>query len=175
MIFSYFPEKGKVVTLLRTIHSDEGTKSPAPKKKPEVISYYNATKGGVDAMDQKVRWFTFKRKTRRWPLAILYCMLDISALNAFIIWTSLNKKIHAEKRGNRLRQSLLITLAKELPGLQDEDTIQIQASSSENTRKRKRCSMYPAKAHCKTKNFCKTCSSNVCSDHSVVIRRKYHV
>ena len=71
-------------------------------------------------------------------MVVFYNMLDISSLNAFIIWMSLNKENHAGKRGNRLKRSLLISLVKELTGLQDEDTIQIQASSSENTRKQKR-------------------------------------
>ena len=123
MIASYCPKKGKVVTLLSTMHSDKGTKSPAPKKKPEVITYYNATKGGIDTLNRMVRWFTSKRKTRRWPMVIFYNMLDISALNAFIMWMSLNKENHAGKRGNRLRRSLLICLAKKLAGLQDQDTI----------------------------------------------------
>ena len=82
-------------------------------------------------------------------MVIIYNMLDISALKAFIIWMSLNKENHAGKRGNRLKRSLLISLAKELAGLQDEDTIQIQAFSYENTRKR--CSMLPAKADRKAK------------------------
>ena len=151
MTVSYCPKKGKVVTLLSTMHSDKGTESPAPEKKSEVITYYNATKGGVDTMDQMVRSFISKRKSRRWPMVIIYNMLDISALKAFIIWMSLNKENHAGKRGNRLKRSLLISLAKELAGLQDEDTIQIQAFSYENTRKRKRCSMLPAKADRKAK------------------------
>ena len=75
-------------------------------------------------------------------------MLDISALNAFIVWMSLNKENYTAKSGNRLRRSLLISLAKEMAGLQDEDAIQIPASSPANTRKRKRCSMRPPKADC---------------------------
>ena len=173
MIVFYCPKKGKLVILLSTMHSDKGTQLPAPEKKSEVITYYNETKGGVNTMDQMVRWFIFKRKTRRWSMVIFYNMLDISALNAYIIWMSLNKENHAGKRGNRLRRSLLISLAKELPGLQDEDTIQKQAFSSENTRKRKRCSMCPAKADCKTKTLCKTWSNYVCSDHSVICRKCY--
>ena len=172
MIASYCPKKGKVVTLLSTMHLVKGTESPGPEKKPEVLTYYNATKGGVDTMDQMVRWFTTKRKTRRWPMVIFYNMLDISALNAFIVWMSLNKENYTAKRGNRLRRSLLISLAKELAGLQDENSIQIPASSPANTRKRKRCSMCPPKANRKTKTFCETCNSYICSDHSVVICRK---
>ena len=122
MIFSYFPKKRKVVTFLSTMHSDKGTESPASEKKPLVITYYNAWKGGVGVMDQMVRWFASKRKTRRWPMVIFYNMLDISALKAFIVWMSLNKENHAGKRGNRLRRSLLIILAKKRDGLQNEGT-----------------------------------------------------
>ena len=133
MIVSYCPKKGKVVTLLSTMYSNKGTESTAPEKKPEIIMYYNATKGGVDIMGQMVKWFTSKRKTRRWSMVIFYNMRDISALNAFIVWMSLNKENHAGKRGNRLRWSLSTSLEKELNGLQDENTIQIQASSYEKT------------------------------------------
>ena len=105
-------------------------------------------------------------------MVIFYNMLDISALNAFIVWMSLNKENYTAKRGNRLRRSLLISLAKELAGLQDENSIQIPASSPANTRKRKRCSMCPPKADCKTKTLCETCNSYICNDHSFVICRK---
>ena len=121
MIVSYCPKKRKVHTFLSTMHSDKGTESPTSEKKPLVITYYNAWKGGVDVMNQMVRWFTSKRKPRRWPRVIFYNMLDISALKAFIVWMSLNKENHAGKRGNRLRGSLLISLAKKRDGLQDED------------------------------------------------------
>ena len=107
-------------------------------------------------------------------MVIFYNMLDISALNAFIISMSLNNENHAGKRGNRLRRSLLIRLAMELAGLQDEDTIQIQASLSQSTRKRKRCSMCLAKADRKTKTLCETYSNHVCSDHSVITCRKFY-
>ena len=140
-IVSYYIKKGKVVTLLSTMHSDKGIESPVSEKKPDIITYYNATNGVVDTMDQMVIWFTSKRKTRRWSMVIFCHMLDISPLNAFITLISLKKENHAGKRGNRLRRSLLISLAKGLAELQDKDTIQIQASSSENTSRRKRCSM----------------------------------
>ena len=103
-------------------------------------------------------------------MVIFYNMLDISALNAFIVWMSLNKENYTVKRGNRLRRSLLISLAKEMAGLQD--AIQIPASSPANTRKRKRCSMCSPKADRETKTLCETCNSYICSDHSVVIFRK---
>lgn len=55
------------------------------KKKPQIIIDYNKTKSGVDTMDKLVQTYTVKRQTRRWPVAIFYDMIDISALNAYII------------------------------------------------------------------------------------------
>ena len=101
MIVSHFPEKEKMVTLLSTMHLGKGTESPVPEKKSEVSTYYNATKGSIDTMEQMVRWFTSKKTGRR-PMVIFYNMLDISSINAFIIWMYLNKENHAGKRGNRL-------------------------------------------------------------------------
>ena len=42
MIASYCPKKGKVVTLLSTMHLVKVTESPSPEKKPEVITYYKS-------------------------------------------------------------------------------------------------------------------------------------
>lgn len=37
--------------------------------KPEIIKYYNQTKGGVDTMDKMSSEYTVKRRTNRWLLA----------------------------------------------------------------------------------------------------------
>ena len=51
---------------------------------------YNASKARVDTMDQMVRAYTSKRMTRRLPMVLFYNLLDVSVLNAFIIWIHLN-------------------------------------------------------------------------------------
>ena len=66
-----------------------------------MILDYNASKGGVDTSDQMLRTYTCKRKTRRWPIAIFSNMLDISALNAYIIWTLINPDWNARKTHKR--------------------------------------------------------------------------
>ena len=55
-----------------------------------MVLNYNASTAGVDTMDQMVRTYTSKRMTRKWPMALFYNLLDVSALNAFIIWIHLN-------------------------------------------------------------------------------------
>jgi predicted transposase YbfD/YdcC len=78
MILSYCPKKGKSVILISTMHNQPKIDDTAENKKPEVILYYNSTKGGVDAIDKMVRSYSCKRMTRRWSLAIFYNMIDIS-------------------------------------------------------------------------------------------------
>eukprot|EP00064_Thunnus_orientalis_P025106 superscaffoldBa00011911_g25432 len=51
---SYVRKKGKAVVLLSTMHHDKVVDENSRKKKPEVITFYNKTKGGVDTTDQMV-------------------------------------------------------------------------------------------------------------------------
>jgi len=43
------------------------------KKKPEIICFYNQTKGGVDMVDQMSSNYSAARKTNRWPLFSFIC------------------------------------------------------------------------------------------------------
>ncbi|GFN96542.1 PiggyBac transposable element-derived protein 4 [Plakobranchus ocellatus] len=54
---SYKSKKNKVVTLLSTMHSDKAV-SEDEKKKPDIVAFYNSTKGGVDGMEQKVHKYS---------------------------------------------------------------------------------------------------------------------
>lgn len=67
--------------------------------KPEIIHFYNLTKGGVDEIDKKCSIYTCSRRTRRWPMTIFYRMLDISTVNSHIMYDIHHKKI---ARGIRL-------------------------------------------------------------------------
>ena len=97
---------------MSTMHSSPDVDTSTEKKKPEVILFYNSTKGGVDTMDQMLRCYSIKRMTQRWPMVIFYNMVDVSAMNAFIVWTSIHPSTSANK-GNE-RRKFLITLGKEL-------------------------------------------------------------
>jgi hypothetical protein len=85
IVASYCPKKGKVVTLMSSHHSRGEVDPTNPKKKPAMILEYNATKGGVDMTDKMLRTYSTKRMTRRWPVAVFSNMLDISALDAYIV------------------------------------------------------------------------------------------
>lgn len=48
---------------------------------------YNHSKGGVDEIDKKYAIYSCSRKTRRWPQAIFYRLLDIAGVNAFVLYS----------------------------------------------------------------------------------------
>jgi D-arabinose 1-dehydrogenase-like Zn-dependent alcohol dehydrogenase len=50
---SYVPKKGKVLLLVSTMHNDDKIDETTQHlRKPEIITTYNLTKGGVDTVDQ---------------------------------------------------------------------------------------------------------------------------
>ena len=50
-------------------------------KVPEMIEFYNLTKGGVDVLDKLCHDKTTKGSTNRWPMRYFFGILDISAVN----------------------------------------------------------------------------------------------
>ena len=80
---SYIPKKDKMVHLLST-DDDDAVLGDKPNK-PYMIFDYNSSKGGVDTADKFIREYTCYRKTARWPYRLFMNIIDISALNAFII------------------------------------------------------------------------------------------
>uniref|UniRef100_G3N7D4 PiggyBac transposable element-derived protein domain-containing protein n=1 Tax=Gasterosteus aculeatus TaxID=69293 RepID=G3N7D4_GASAC len=104
---SFVRKKGKDVGLLSTMHHDKEVDENSRKKKTEVITYYNKTKGGVDTTDQMVGTYTCKRQTQRWPMVLWYNIIDIATLNAYTFFTAQHPEFNA-------RRLFLKELSKEL-------------------------------------------------------------
>jgi hypothetical protein len=85
MLLSYIPKKGKVVLMLSTEH-DSPDLSTREDRKPQVILDYSAAKGGVDTVDMMIDTYRSKVATRRWPMVVWTTMIDVAALNGFLIW-----------------------------------------------------------------------------------------
>ena len=88
-VVNYISKKNKNVVLMSTLHRDK-TINNKEDKKPQIILDYNATKGAVDTLDQLVSTYTCKRQTKHWPMIVFYNIIDISAYNAFVLWTAIN-------------------------------------------------------------------------------------
>jgi len=83
---SYVTKPSKAVILISSMHHQNEFDEDV--QKPEIISYYNRTKGGVDALDEKCSVYCTGRRTRRWLMAIFFRLLDISSVNSFILYNS---------------------------------------------------------------------------------------
>ena len=60
---SYVPKKNKTVILLSTVPHGISIAEKDPKKRLEIIKFYNETKIGVDLVDQMIQTYTCKRQT----------------------------------------------------------------------------------------------------------------
>jgi hypothetical protein len=63
-MLSHVTKKNKAVILVSSVNHQEGTDDG----KPEIISYYNNTKGDVNSFDEKSSIYSSSRRTRRWPM-----------------------------------------------------------------------------------------------------------
>ena len=164
-LVSYCPKKGKIVVLLSCTHSQPEVDNTRPEKKPIMILDYNSSKGGVITADQMLRMYSVKRMTRRWPMAILYNNVDISALNAFIIWMAINPEweINATHR----RRIFPLQLGKELVGQAEPTEVEprAQGTTDEPAKKRQRCSFCPRDKDKKSGVMCSHCKRTVCKEH----------
>ncbi|XP_040268703.1 piggyBac transposable element-derived protein 4-like [Bufo bufo] len=88
-VVSYCPKNNNNVILMSTFHKDAAVSSRSDKK-PTIILDYNKNKGGVDNLDKLTATYTCQRMTRRWPMAVFSNILDVSAYNAFVLWTHIH-------------------------------------------------------------------------------------
>ncbi|XP_031617441.1 piggyBac transposable element-derived protein 4-like [Contarinia nasturtii] len=111
-LVSYVGRKNKCTILQSTMHSSNDVGS-GDKKLPEIIEYYNKTKGGVDTVDKMLSCYSCKRKTNRWPMVVFSNIIDISALNAFVIFKEVSPNWQTTQK-TTLRRNFLRELGYSL-------------------------------------------------------------
>ncbi|UYV83181.1 hypothetical protein LAZ67_23000083 [Cordylochernes scorpioides] len=90
-LVSYVPKKSKAVLLLSTMHSNPTIDEESGfQLKPEIVTFYNLTKGGVDMVNQMCGTYSVSRRTNRWPLCLFFDLLNVAGINSEIIFKSLN-------------------------------------------------------------------------------------
>lgn len=104
---SYIPKKYKNVLMLSTLHNDDKIDGDSPQNKPEVITFYNVTKGGVDVADKMKAEYSVTRYSNRWPFTIFCSLLNIATINSQIIYNSNTGKLMP-------RRHFITSLAKAL-------------------------------------------------------------
>ena len=113
------------------------------KKKSETVEFHNMTKCRVDVADQMARQYSVKADTPRWSVAVFYNILDLSGINAFVLY----KKRTGDKNS---RRDFLFKLATELR----EDCIVERSSRNASVARPHSLSTAPKKTEAKK---CKQC------------------
>jgi len=180
-LLSYVPKKNKVVTLVSTMHhSDDIDDSSGEAMKPEILTFYNHTKGGVDTVDELKGSYSVSRTSCRWPLTIFYSLLNIAGINSFIII----KDNDSEKHKKLTRRYFLKELSKELCMSYWKHRLTIktlpkhlkislknltgqQQEQSERQDCPGRCVYCSTKKNRKTNTRCIHCNSPICREHTV--------
>lgn len=105
-ILSYVPKPKKAVLVVSSMHHKKETDDVTGK--PAMIIDYNKNKGGVDEVDKKCSNYSCSRRTRRWPMVLFYRLMDMSGVNAYVLYNKCNnvKKL--------TRGCFLLSLAREL-------------------------------------------------------------
>ncbi|XP_056155945.1 piggyBac transposable element-derived protein 4-like [Lampris incognitus] len=178
---SYCPKKKKNVVMMSTLYNNAAVSS-GEDKKPNIILDYNSNKGGVDNLDKVTGTYTCQRKTVRWPLAVFYNILDVSAYSTFVVWTEINpgwnngkfndRRLFLQELGRALvnphieqRQSVPRTpgsanLVRELQAATTSATSTRTEPEDASGSKRKRCQSCPSNKDRKTSTTCHTCKKN---------------
>lgn len=176
-LLSHVPKKGKAVLLISSMHHSKENDSSS--NTPEIISFYNNTKGGVDTVDQMCANYSSSRRTRRWTMAVFCRILDMSAVNGFILHQSYRKRKVMERAdfmkglakqliepylklrvvNTRLPRSLRQAIGRILGTALPEESQTEERLSRES---RKRCQSCPASKRKKTTYLCASCRSPVC-------------
>ncbi|KAK7130472.1 hypothetical protein R3I93_019962 [Phoxinus phoxinus] len=181
---SYVPKRGKNLLLLSTKHREPAV-SGEEHQKPVMIMDYNRCKGAVDSLDKGVGAYSCKRKTSRWPMTLFYNLIDVSAINAFVLrvavdpsWNqekTFKRRLFLEELGRMLvypqmkrRERLPCTPAAAAMVQSQQRAENSEASGSADThgKRRRGCSFCTNKRR-KISTTCSKCGIYICKEHAL--------
>jgi hypothetical protein len=169
----YQGKVNKNVLLLSTLHSTIDIETNC-KKLRETVQFYNKTKCGVDILDQKSRRYSTKATARRWPDRVFYNILDLAAINAWIIY----KGVTGEEMS---KHAFLHQLAEELREVYKEKRESMvpkhneekQSQDNRKVSKRHACQVGISKCN-KTTEECEICFKYVCGKCTKAVENKFY-
>lgn len=180
-LVSYVPKRNKSVILISSMH--HRAEINQLNHKPEIICFYNETKCGVDLIDMKCSVYSSNRRTRRWPLAVFYRMVNIASVNSYILYLSyrnapvinrftfikelamnliephLKRRLETPNLPRQIRSFIVSTLAQDQERRPD-------CIPDDKMGKRKTCSKCPSYKKRKTAYACIICSQAICLECS---------
>jgi hypothetical protein len=148
----------KNVIILSTLHENILIENSI-KRKPNTVLSYNSTKFAVDVVDYMTREYNVKAPTRRWPVQVFYNIINLAAINAWILYK--------KKNGSNIsRQNFLGKLIEEINIERENNNIKklsniVNCLSPSISIKRKTCQVGLCSGN-KTQHICSSCKLNTC-------------
>ena len=102
---------GKLVLAVSTQHRTALVDSRT--NKPDLVLYYNATKGGVDVMDAITEYYMYKPPVTRWPTAFFFFLMGVAQVNASTV-LMLNRGHDAAQVKTGARRSIMYAMGQQL-------------------------------------------------------------
>lgn len=178
----YQKKKNKNVVLLSTMHLEDDTidETTGEDSKPEIITFYNMTKGGVDVVDKLCSTYSTARKTNRWPLVLLFRILDLAGINSYVVFQSNNPQskmnrtsflqelgfaLVAQQVQTRATQMRLPKEIRQRAAKRAKMDNAIAPAVPPNPGQRSRCTVCPRKNDMKVKTTCFKCNKYMCNKH----------
>ena len=164
-LLNYSPKKNKNVVLFSTMHAF----SPASFEmtdRPEIICYYNKTKGGVDSLDMMGQNYTVKRISRRWPVTVFYHIIDMALMNAYNVFREIYPTFFPVKKNGR--RIFIDSVALSLIESAKNDPVEQPRLPMQPLPKRQRCEVCPRASYKKSNIICQKCAKVLCPTHRLV-------
>ena len=126
------------------------------------MQFYNKTNCVVDIFDQMACRYTKRAAARRWPVHVFYNILDLAAINAWIIYrgvTGEEMSRHAFLR--QLAEELREVYKEKRESMVPKHNEEEQSQDKRKASKRHHCQVGMCKSN-KTTEKCETCFKYVC-------------
>ena len=192
MLVSYVPKPEKTVILVSTLEVDkEIDPDSEEQQKPSVITFYNATKGGVDTADQMCATYNVARNIKQWPKVVFFAMLNVAGINSQVIYLGdhlgtikgrmflkmLSKELAARELTRRSVKivGMPLQLQARLQKYRLPTREESESKEAENTPgpmvKRRRCSTCTRDSGRRrlSRYECKKCHTALCLEHAILV------
>lgn len=183
-LVSHVPKKSKIILLLSSYHHDKTfdiTKC-GDKPKPEMITFYNSTKTGVENVERLCKMYDVRNYCKSWPLLILFTMLNIAALNSYIVYMANNENSKL-RRSEYVRKLGLALVKQHLKTRTDKNNLPRELRKrifeqvgeplldppASDVKPYKRCRDCPSSKDRKTKYCCLECKKPICLQHVITM------